>query len=405
MKLKEMPIPKGLNRNKLKIVFVILIASFFIVLAYIMMRDPMPNNASSGNSLSNKAIDYAKNNLNTNIDDIINPSKDTAVINNIVSESHSSSAKADIPPLISARGNTPFDTPLNMVDPELQNQLKQIKHQQQVAKLQAEIAAYSSKTNLDVKANNMYTGSNSSSESVALANNEVPENQGSTDITGEAGRMNGVGTGAINTKVNPPSSPYTLYAGGIIPAVMISGINSDLNGEIIAQVRENVYDAVSGRYLVIPQGSKLIGVYNSKVSYGQNRLMVAWNRLIYPNGNSVNLKGQPGTDISGFSGVSDQIDNHYWKIFGTSFVMGVITAGMQYSQNNTNPNAQSGNNLNLSPTVGQTLSGSLGQQMGQTSMMIAQKGINIAPTITIRQGYAFNIMLTADLVLQPYKEN
>ena len=106
--------------------------------------------------------------------------------------------------------------------------------------------------------------------------------------------------------------------------------------------------------------------------------------------------------MDGFSGFYDQVDNHYWQLFGSSFIMGVITAGMQYSQNNTNTTSQIGGFYN--PTVGQTMAGSLGQQLGQTGMMITQKQLNIAPTITVRQGYKFTIMMTADVELKPYKQ-
>ena len=187
---------------------------------------------------------------------------------------------------------------------------------------------------------------------------------------------------------------------------MISGINSDISGQVIAQVRENVYDSISSRYLLIPQGSKLIGSFSNQVAYGQQRLGVAWTRVIYPNGYSIDLRGIPGSDVSGFSGFYDQVDNHYWSIFGSSFVIGMITAGMQYSQNNTNPNVQIGGiGVSTTPTVGQTVAGSLGQQLGQTAMMITQKGLNVAPTLTIRQGYMFTVMLTADVALKPYNQN
>lgn len=202
-----------------------------------------------------------------------------------------------------------------------------------------------------------------------------------------------------------PRSPYELKAGSIIPAIMINGINSDLAGAVVAQVRENIYDSSTRRYLLIPQGSKLIGRYDSNVIYGQERLLVAWTRLIYPNGSSITLSAIPGTDLEGYSGFHDQVDNKYWKIFGASFIMGVITAGMQYSQNNTNANVQSGGvgyTSNPNPSVGQTLSGSLGQQLGQTGLAVTQKNLNLQPTLTIRPNYPFSLIMTADLVLKPY---
>ncbi|MCX8515276.1 MAG: hypothetical protein ORN24_06865, partial [Burkholderiales bacterium] len=192
-----------------------------------------------------------------------------------------------------------------------------------------------------------------------------------------------------------------LKAGSVIPAVMINGINSDLPGEVVALVRDNIYDSIKRQYLLIPQGAKLIGLYDSNIVYGQERVLVAWNRVIYPDGRSVNLKGIPGSDLEGYSGFYDQVDNKYWKIFGSSFIIGMITSALQYSQNNTNVNAQITGGVVNNPSVGQVVAGSLGQQLGQTGLMVAQKNLNVQPTLIIRPGYPFNIMLTADLILKP----
>lgn len=207
-------------------------------------------------------------------------------------------------------------------------------------------------------------------------------------------------------RVMPMKSKYTLLAGDFIPSIMISGLNSDTPGQVIAQVNTNIYDTVSGKYLLIPKASRLIGIYDSKVAYMQKRIVVAWKRVIFPDGKSFLLQGLPGTDLAGYSGFYNEegIDNHYWQIFGSSFIMGVITGALQLSQNNTNANTQAGGNdfTNNSPSAGQTISGSLGQQLGQTGLAIVNKGLQIQPTITIPPGYEFNIMLTADLILAPY---
>lgn len=192
-------------------------------------------------------------------------------------------------------------------------------------------------------------------------------------------------------------SPFELKAGGLIPAVLISGLNSDLPGEAIAQVRENVYDTKTGRYLLIPQGARLVGLYDSRVAYGQKRVLLAWNRIIFPDGSSFDLKGMPGADMSGYAGFSDQVDNHYTKIFGSSVLLSLISAGVQLSQ----PNNGGGGNNNNQPSVSQTVGGALGQQLGQTGMNITQKNLNIQPTLEIRPGYRFNIMVTADMILPP----
>lgn len=210
------------------------------------------------------------------------------------------------------------------------------------------------------------------------------------------------GASAESTDYSPsvktaPRSPYELKAGSIIPAVMIGGINSDLPGEVIAQVRENVYDTKTGRRLLIPQGSRLVGLYDAHVAYGQQRILLAWNRIIYPDGSSFDLKAMPGADVGGYAGFFDQVDNHYLKIFGSAVMMSLISAGVQLSQ----PNNGSSSNPYATPTVSQTVGAALGQQIGQTAMNITQKNLNIQPTLTVRPGYLFNVMVTADMILPP----
>lgn len=191
-------------------------------------------------------------------------------------------------------------------------------------------------------------------------------------------------------------SLFEVKAGGIIPAVLISGINSDLPGQVIGQVSEDVRDTRTGGKVLIPQGTKLIGLYDAHVAYGQQRILLAWNRMIFSDGSSFDLKGMPGADMGGFAGFFDEVDNHYAKIFGSSALLSLISAGVQLSQPNTG-----GNSNNNQPSVSQTVSGALGQQIGQTGMTLTQKNLNIQPTLVIRPGYKFNIMVTADMILTP----
>ena len=139
-----------------------------------------------------------------------------------------------------------------------------------------------------------------------------------------------------DTKVQAPATAYTLRAGSVIPATLISGINSQLPGKIIGQVSQNVYDTATGKYLLFPQGSRLIGEYTSDVSYGQSRVMVAWQRVVFPDGKALDIGAMPGADGAGYSGATDQVDNHYLRIFGSALLMSGITAGATLSQNNSN---------------------------------------------------------------------
>lgn len=204
----------------------------------------------------------------------------------------------------------------------------------------------------------------------------------------------------LGSALKNPISPYELQAGTIIPGILITGINSDLPGQITGQVRSNVYDSISGKYLLIPQGAKLTGIYDSQVAYGQERVLVVWKRIIFPNGQSIDLQGMPGVDMSGYAGFHDQVNNHYGKIFGSVILMSVLSAGAQLAQpqNNNNPFA--------APTVGQTLAQSLGTNLANTGTMITSKNINLQPTLQIRPGYEFNISVTKDMVFPiPYSSN
>lgn len=187
-------------------------------------------------------------------------------------------------------------------------------------------------------------------------------------------------------------SPYELKASAIIPAILLTGINSDLPGQITAQVRANVFDTIAGKYVLIPQGAKLTGLYDSQVAYGQRRVLVVWQRVIFPNGQSISLEGMSGVDMSGYAGFHDQVDNHYFKIFGSVILMSVISAGAQLSQ----PQQQANNNAPLS--VNQTLAASLGTNIMNTTNAITQKNLGIQPTLVIRPGYLFNVSVAKDIV-------
>ena len=217
----------------------------------------------------------------------------------------------------------------------------------------------------------------------------------SADTNSITGTNTKVGTGEIDSQMKAQRSPYTIFAGTFIPAQMVTGMNSDLNGEIVALVRNNVYDSTNGKYLLIPQGSRLIGTYNHDIAYGQNRLIAGWNRVIYPNGTSFLLHGQPGTDLAGMSGLTGDVDNHWMERFGSSALVGLIFGGMTAATGN-----QGTNPYQLS--AGATIASQVGAQMSQTGLQVIQKGMDIPPTVIISPGYKFNILTTADLILKPY---
>lgn len=202
---------------------------------------------------------------------------------------------------------------------------------------------------------------------------------------------------ALDSAVERPRTPFELRAGFVIPAVMISGVNSDLPGQIVGQVSENVYDTPTGRYKLIPQGTRLVGTYQSNTSYGQRRVLVAWQRLIFPDGKTMDIGAMPGADGIGQSGFQDRVDNHYLRIFGSALLLSGVVAGINSSQTNpsNDPFGTSANTL---------LTQAIAQQMGQVAVELLRKNINIAPTLVIRPGYRFNVLVVKDLTFKkPYQ--
>lgn len=194
----------------------------------------------------------------------------------------------------------------------------------------------------------------------------------------------------LDSDVQKPASPYVLQAGFVIPATLISGINSSLPGQIMAQVSQNIYDSPIGRWRLIPQGSRLVGTYSSEVEFGQARVLVAWQRIIFPDGKTMDIGAMPGADGVGRAGFEDQVNNHYMRIFGSALIMSAIVAGATYSQRDSGGAFGRQN-------AGSIMSQSLGQQLGLVTTNLIRKNLNIAPTLEIRPGYRFNLIVTKDL--------
>jgi type IV secretion system protein VirB10 len=197
----------------------------------------------------------------------------------------------------------------------------------------------------------------------------------------------------------PALSKYEIKSGWDIPATLESEVNTDLPGEVKAIVRENVYDTATGKYLLIPQGSRLIGRYDNRVSYGQSRAIVVWSRLIFPDGSSVDLDGMVGYDASGAAGFHDQVDNHFVRLVSMALMLSAFTAGVEMSQ----PQSSSASGV-LSPSAVATQA--LGQQFGQLGMEVTRKNLNIQPTVKIRPGYRFNVRVNRDIAFtEPYGDS
>jgi type IV secretion system protein TrbI len=195
-------------------------------------------------------------------------------------------------------------------------------------------------------------------------------------------------------RIAAPVSSYVVQAGSVIPASLITGIRSDLPGQITAQVTENVYDSPTGRFLLVPQGSRLIGVYDSQVAFGQSRVLLVWTRLIMPNGRSIVLERQPGADTAGYAGLEDEVDNHWDALFKAALLSTLLGVGSELG---------AGSNTGNNGDIIQALRRGSSDSLNQTGQKVVQRNLNIQPTLTIRPGFPVRVIVNRDLVLEPYK--
>ena len=198
---------------------------------------------------------------------------------------------------------------------------------------------------------------------------------------------------------------FEVKTGTVIPAVLITGINSDLPGQMIAQISQNVFDTATGKYLLFPQGSKIFGTYDSRVIYGQERILIAWNRVIFPDGSSVTLGSMPGTDMSGNAGFNDKVNNHYLRTYSNAFLMSLVVGSASYAVDSLEDNKIDANG-NQKTTLSNEMAKAMASQMSQATIRILEKNLNIKPTLEIRPGYQFNIIATKDVAFsEPYENH
>jgi type IV secretion system protein TrbI len=188
-----------------------------------------------------------------------------------------------------------------------------------------------------------------------------------------------------------PASPYEVLAGTIIAAGLITGLNSDLPGMVTAQVTENVYDTVTGRTLLIPQGSRLIGTYDSVVAFGQSRALLVWQRIVMPDGSSIQIDNLPATDASGYAGLEDEVNYHTWTLLKGIAMSTLLGVGGQVTFGS--------NQSNLVEAIRQSTQ----EGTNQAGQRIVEKDLNIQPTISVRPGWPLRVMVHKDLVLRPYQ--
>lgn len=191
-----------------------------------------------------------------------------------------------------------------------------------------------------------------------------------------------------------PVSPYQVMAGTVIPAALVTGINSDLPGDVIATVTEPVYDTATGRYVLIPQGSRILGRYNSQVSYGQTRVQVVWHRLILPDTSSFQLDNLAGTDPAGHAGLEDGVDWHWDRLFAGAALTTLLGVGAELA---APENRQDGNRVVIAGRD------SAQDSINQVGQEVTRRNLNIQPTLTSRPGLPVRLIVNRDLVLRPYQ--
>lgn len=234
------------------------------------------------------------------------------------------------------------------------------------------------------------------------ASSTAPVNAGSLNLdptrdpNNQGRKLDLVNGRADNDIYNPyalqtPASRYELLAGTIISASLLTGLNSDLPGTVTAQITENLYDSVTGQILLIPQGSRLIGTYDSVVAFGQSRALVVWQRIVMPNGSSIQIDNMPATDTAGYTGLKDQVDYHTWTLLKGVVLSTLLGVGTQVTFGS--------NNSDLVEAIRQSTQ----ESTNQTGQKIVEKDLNIQPTITVRPGWALRVIVHKDLVLKPYQ--
>lgn len=228
----------------------------------------------------------------------------------------------------------------------------------------------------------------------ALAGGRPPAGSTSDDPNLQSSKIAFSGEAANDDIYNPhrlvdPISPYQVMAGTIIPASLITGLNSDLPGTIIAQVTQPVYDTVAGAHLLIPQGARLIGRYDSRVAFGQDRALIVWDRILFPDGASLQIDALPGADRSGFAGLSDKVDNHWGRVFIAAGLASLLGIGTELA-------------IDDDDGLTRALRDSFQDTANQAGQRIVDRNLNIQPTLKVRPGWPLRVIVTRDLILRPY---
>lgn len=223
----------------------------------------------------------------------------------------------------------------------------------------------------------------------------TPQAEGATQTPGPGAAFlasqRGRDDGVLDAAYRPPRSPYAIQAGSTITAALVTALNSDQPGRVVAQVTEDVYDSVTGDHLLVPQGARLLGTYDAATSHGDQRLLIVWNRLVMPNGWSIALRGMPGTDAAGAAGVRDSVDAHLGRIAVASLLSGALSVAAN--------EAESDDSSRLTESVGNAAA----QEAARVGGRIVDRELSVRPTLRIRAGAPVRVLVSQDIVLRPYR--
>ena len=191
-------------------------------------------------------------------------------------------------------------------------------------------------------------------------------------------------------RLETPVSPYQLMAGTIIPATLLTGVNSDLPGQVIAQVTSPVYDTVTGESVLVPQGARLIGRYDSVIAFGQSRALLVWSRIVMPDGSSIRIDNLAGVDARGYAGLEDGVNNHWGRLFMAAGLATVLNIGVELGADDDDD-------------IARAIREGTQDTIGRAGEEVVRRQLSIPPTLTIRPGFPVRVMVTRDLILEPYR--
>ena len=291
---------------------------------------------------------------------------------------------------------------LDQFQRERKEQLLRERHRQDMARLQARDAALDSPLTVEIKEGAEPTKMESASSGNTPAS-RIPAEALARALEGKEADPNLQASkevffnsdikelGYLPKAVVPAQLPFELKRGSVIPATLITGINSDLPGRISAQVNHPIYDSATGRHLIIPQGTKLFGRYDAEVAFGQSRVLVIWTDLIFPNGSTLQIGGMAGTDAEGYGGFRDKVDRHLLRTFGSAALVALIGAGIDMSL----PSDQRDRERD---TASDAARRSFAETFGRVAERTIGKNLDVQPTLSIRPGYVFNVLVDQDIV-------